>query len=123
MRQPPHDAPSHATPALLTPTNQPTDQPTDQPTNPLNPQSNRTDDERAMIYHYRTKSAQDWQKRDRKGTNGIGGPIKPVQTFLTVDKWSDQVCLEGPVRAAELKQAFGPLLRSPRWQEGSEARR
>ncbi|GBF98962.1 hypothetical protein Rsub_12608 [Raphidocelis subcapitata] len=79
---------------------------------------NRTDDERAMIFHYRTKSAEDWQKRDRKGTNGIGGPTKPVSVFQTVDKWADQVCLEGTEQAARLKAAFGPLLRAPRRQDG-----
>ncbi|GBG00587.1 hypothetical protein Rsub_13299 [Raphidocelis subcapitata] len=79
---------------------------------------NRTDDERAMIFHYRTKSAEDWQKRDRKGTSGTGGPTKPLSVFQTVDKWADQVCLEGTEQAARLRAAFGPLLRAPRRQDG-----
>ncbi|GBF93710.1 hypothetical protein Rsub_06813 [Raphidocelis subcapitata] len=75
--------------------------------------TDRPADERAIIHHYHARSAEDWQRRARRGTNGVGGPPHPIKNFLFINNMSNQTCGAALPLAARLAREFGALLRPP----------
>lgn len=67
---------------------------------------------RAVLHHYFTRSAEDFQAKQARG-DVARNPPRPASFFYEAQAGANETCVEGVRMATALQANFGPLLAAP----------